>query len=985
MKKRLLPFSLLLVIMILGQAAMADGGHYVPRAKETTSAESFLSSMRVNQHTGLIDPAWMIAASKQTASAKDNASDALYWITMGPDNIGGKTTAIVYNNQNPSEVFIGSMGGGVFHTVNQGISWNRVGDNLMVSCMAQAEDGTIYVGTGDGNGAQNNNGMSDLDYENSFIGTGLYTIKNNVMELVEGTAPSLNAAGEWSFINDVAVDGNTVIVATCDGIRYLQDGAWQYAKVDGADLTGSAIKVMATADHKIVASVDGSVYIGTLGNMVCRSSGTTSEVLDSLGVITQIASAPTDGLVDVTVAPSDNNVIYAATINTSGSHEKIYSSYDQGATWAVILPATPEHNVYEEKGLYNHSLVVDPSNPYRVYVLAKNIWRLERYSTTTIGYYLAQKMSNASVIHGINDLQFAPSDTTARTGYVASDGGIYKLNVTASGTLSFENCNRGYVSTRCFNVAPTATDKRLVAGILDHGPVYLQGLENTNTLGTCELLLPELSSPNSAYYSESYLSGSGAVSVIRPEVIFLTTQDGKFRRSETEFVDYDNNNFAGTDDDPKFSFSGFRMPIALWESFNNEYNIEEVWFKCTKNQNAGDTVQCFSRNGGYPFDYILPHGMTYNPTNPDLSDSLLVPDHVTAKMYVASASGSKHNIYVTFDALQFNKVASWYQLGTVNGYTTCFEISADGDVLFIGTKNGSLYRISNLHAVVDENTASYTSDGFAAQVTEITLPIEGQCVTSVSVFNEDNNKVVVTLGNYGNDCYVLYSDNALDPEPVFVSKQGDLKKMPVYSSIYTVYTYQNENGNEVKAEHVVLGTEHGIYRTEDITAASPVWVSDSYLLGDVPVLDLKQQRVSQADQQVTDADGVVTVFPGVHNQGVIYAATFGRGLFRCENYRVQYSGEGVSEHPVAAAESKVSMYPNPVRDAATVSFELNGNASVSYQVYDLNGRVVKMENMGNYGQGKHEINVSVEGLAKGAYVLRLNAGSQTSNVKFMVF
>ena len=62
MKKRFLPLGLLLVIMILGQAVMAGQGHYVPRAKETTSAEAFLSSMRVNQHTGLIDPAWMIDA-----------------------------------------------------------------------------------------------------------------------------------------------------------------------------------------------------------------------------------------------------------------------------------------------------------------------------------------------------------------------------------------------------------------------------------------------------------------------------------------------------------------------------------------------------------------------------------------------------------------------------------------------------------------------------------------------------------------------------------------------------------------------------------------------------------------------------------------------------------------------------------------------------------------------------------------------------------
>ena len=79
------------------------------------------------------------------------------------------------------------------------------------------------------------------------------------------------------------------------------------------------------------------------------------------------------------------------------------------------------------------------------------------------------------------------------------------------------------------------------------------------------------------------------------------------------------------------------------------------------------------------------------------------------------------------------------------------------------------------------------------------------------------------------------------------------------------------------------------------------------------------------------------------------------------------------------------MYPNPVRDDAKICFELNDNASVSYQVYDISGRMVKNERVGNYGQGKHEVNVSVDGLAKGAYVLRLNAGAQTSTVKFMVF
>ena len=98
MKKRFLPFSLLLVIMILGQSVIADqGGHYVPRTQPTMNSESFMGSLRVNQKTGLIDPVDMFKAM-QAPVMSDRAEDALYWINMGPDNMGGQTTAILYDN-----------------------------------------------------------------------------------------------------------------------------------------------------------------------------------------------------------------------------------------------------------------------------------------------------------------------------------------------------------------------------------------------------------------------------------------------------------------------------------------------------------------------------------------------------------------------------------------------------------------------------------------------------------------------------------------------------------------------------------------------------------------------------------------------------------------------------------------------------------------------------------------------------------------------
>ena len=983
MKKRFLPFSLLLVTMILGQSVMADGGHYVPRAKETSSAEAFLSSMRVNQHTGLIDPAWMIAASKQHASQTNrDLPEALYWISMGPDNVGGKTTAVIYDNQDVNKVYIGSMGGGLFLSISNGETWQQVSDNLMVRCMAQAEDGTIYIGTGDGFNAVDNNMFSDLEYDNSFIGSGLYTFKNNVLTLVEGTAPSQNGGSQWSFINDIATYGNNVIVATCDGLRVKDGDAWSYAKSNNVNLTGNAVEVKVASDNTIVASVDGKFYIGTADNMVC-CTGETDEVIVE-DVITKIAPAAEDGFLDVAVAPSDPNVVYAAVINNAGSHVKIYCSHDKGATWTVALntPDTDYHDVYGGRGLYNHGMVVDPFNPYCIFVLGMDVWRLD--GTSQNGYYVAVKISSTSRIHGINDLKFDPRESVANKGYVATDGGIFTMTISNdphSPILSPLNSNRGYISSRCMNVTLSGNTNRIIGGILDHGPVIIKGLENVNSMTSGELLMPYALPVYNGGYSASYNSGSSVISAICPNTFVVTTKDGGIQRTETAAEDWDATNFTG-EDVLDVSFKGYRMPIALFETFEDANSVAEVMFKCTKDQAKGDIVQCFSQNGGYPFDYVLPHAMHYNPEHPNLSDSLMVKDPITTKFFIPTISDDICDIYMTFDVLKFSKVAEWYKIGTLEGnYPTCMTVSADGDVLFVGTKEGKLYGFSNLKEVVDDNTID--------AVNTFNVELSTQCITSVAVYNEDNNKVVVTLGNYGNDAYVMYSNNVLSDDPVFVSKQGALPKMPVYASVYTVYREKDEEGNVVSvAEHVLLGTEHGVYRTTNIAANNPTWVAENTLIGDVPVLDMRQQNMTHPDQKVvTIIDGVeeITTYPGVNNQGMVYAATYGRGLFRCENYRKQYSGQGVAENTVAAAQGKVDMYPNPVRDAAKVSFELNENASVSYQVFDLSGRVVKAESLGNYGQGKHEANISVNGLAKGAYVLRLTAGRQASSVKFMVF
>ena len=965
---------------------MADeGGHYVPRTQETESAEAFIASMRVNQLTGLIDPAWMIKSAQQTQAALMSKDDEtpVYWVSMGPDNFGGRTTSIVYNCANMNEVYIGSMGGGVFYTWNQGITWHQVGENLMVSCMAQdPKDGTIYVGTGDGDGttAHSYNGLSDLGYNNSFIGSGLYTIKNNVMEMVPSTQPSsINDVVEWGFINAIAIDGDNIIVATSDGLRYSNDGCatWNYALCDGEELVDRADEVFVASDHTIVASVKGNLYIGSLDNMVRHSDR--HEVYDENGTMTAIAESAY--ILDVAVSPNDPDVIYAANFAVSGQHGTIYCTEDKGETWRVVLPGVTEiygHLVYEGRALYNHGLVVDPANTDWVYVCGYNLWRLERTPSDPNGYYIAMKLSDGNnlslydeehrYLHvGINDIVFDPRD--AKKAYVATDGGIFKAaDVPNSNYMAFSNCNRGYVSTRCINVGCSGRAERIIAGLLDHGPILIEGDENADHMTTAVTLLPNASPSSFGLFDEAYHAGTCVISAIDPNVFIFAAKNGNLKRSQSAGADYDISNFTGQSGQPSFTgFSGYRLPFALYETFEEENNLDSVWFFPKGNLSAGTVVQCNSNISGYPFDYTLTDSLPG-------TDSIQVHDPITARMYI----GISNNLYMTRDALNFSKVTKYYKIADrkagFNGIPSAISVSNDGDVLFTGMRNGKFIRVSNLNAAIDEATMTSTSDDFAPVAAAITIPGDRQAVTSIAIDPNDANRVVVTLGNYGNEQYVLYSNNALAEEPEFISVQGNLPLMPVYSSVIVM-----ENG------YVMVGTERGIWMTKDIDAAQVEWVPAQDNMEVVPVLDLKQQTIYHEPQYIqawVDDELVTVEVPGVSNQGVIYAATYGRGLFRCENFRM-HSGEGVVD--IADHNASINMYPNPVREKAMVSFNLNENTSVNYQVFDMMGRMVKQESFGKLNSGKHEVEVSVDGLATGSYVLRLNAGRNTQTVKFLVY
>ena len=141
--------------------------------------------------------------------------------------------------------------------------------------------------------------------------------------------------------------------------------------------------------------------------------------------------------------------------------------------------------------------------------------------------------------------------------------------------------------------------------------------------------------------------------------------------------------------------------------------------------------------------------------------------------------------------------------------------------------------------------------------------------------------------------------------------------MPAYSSLFEM-----DPDNDL----VIIGSEYGIYVTEQLNGSSTSWKEENASLGTVPVMMLKQQIISKEADEVPTGGGEYEYWPGVNNFGVIYGATFGRGLISLDEFQQPVGiGELVTGN---ASEASFKLYPNPATDHLVVSFNIDFQVAI---------------------------------------------------------
>ncbi len=90
----------------------------------------------------------------------------------------------------------------------------------------------------------------------------------------------------------------------------------------------------------------------------------------------------------------------------------------------------------------------------------------------------------------------------------------------------------------------------------------------------------------------------------------------------------------------------------------------------------------------------------------------------------------------------------------------------------------------------------------------------------------------------------------------------------------------------------------------------------------------------------------------------------------------------IREQSPVAADFK--FFPNPVRDFARVQFDLLEAAQVRYEIFDINGRRVEADLLGNLPSGRFTQDLNTSNLPNGSYIYRLSTNNGTLSARFTV-
>ncbi len=422
--------------------------------------------------SGVIPPYALIQAHKITdiyQAQNKTAIPGIVWTERGPDNIGGRTRAMIFdpNDATGKTVIAGGVAGGIW--INTDITsssspWTAVNnfwDNLAVTALAYHPTTTtiMYAGTGEG--------YSNID---AVRGGGIWKSTNG------GSSWShLGSTSTYGYITRIAVKSNGEVYASTkfNGIIRSTNGGTSWSTVLSSSIGGASTS--RAADIKV--GTDGTLYAGmgifSTDGIYTSSNGTTWTKRNTGG-----SGFPTGGIrrIEIGCAPSNANVVYAIVQNSGNGIEGIYKSTNKGINWtSLTLPNDDDPGVQPDftrnaQAWYDLSIAIDPNDANTLFVGGIDLFKSTNAGTSwsQVSHWYGG-FGHQEVHADQHGAVYLPGSSSKII--FGNDGGVYYSSNANTGSPTISVRNNGYNVTQYYAAAINGTSgsNNMIAGAQDNG------------------------------------------------------------------------------------------------------------------------------------------------------------------------------------------------------------------------------------------------------------------------------------------------------------------------------------------------------------------------------------------------------------------------------------------------------------------------------------------------------------------------------------
>ena len=426
-------------------------------------------------------PEVLQAGRRQPPAAEEKAAPT--WKFLGPSLIpkgqtygsgpgssppvSGRVVAVGVDPSDPDHLLVGSAGGGIWETRDQGKTWGpRTDDQPMLGIGALAFDPTnpsrVVAGLGEGNSLE----IPSLGLLRSADGGATWAL--TAEDVFRG-----------SFFYRLVVDhsdGNRILAATFTGTFLSEDGGATWTRTKAATTWDLSINPAAggTSGEVLEATVDG-LYRSTNGGKTWAP--------------VSLPGAPTNfrgdvGRMAVAHAPSNGDVAYVfAALGTQAwlwRRTAAGGGFSQVPLPSLDPPDGGEPGYGVSQSWYDWCLAVAPDDPDTIFIGAVEAFRGHRSGSGNWSWTELSSRANRDSIHpDQHTLVFDPADPQVL--YAGNDGGLFRSQDQGD---SWTSLNPGLAITEFEYLAQHPTDATwIIGGTQDNGTLRHREAETWDQVG----------------------------------------------------------------------------------------------------------------------------------------------------------------------------------------------------------------------------------------------------------------------------------------------------------------------------------------------------------------------------------------------------------------------------------------------------------------------------------------------------------------------